>query len=331
MIEGPCLIVNHLLAETGLERVVDFVHHNYGPTEGSGIAAAGCSLLPGLPQVLAIVVGGGLPPPAKRELREVLRTPRVGLTLKRAQPEGQHLAYLAMGYRYTTDATLRKGRSHTVYALQLCEPLLEHVKLATRATRATLTKLREAAGTGRELAESLLQASRASAEANAADGAAGGSEETAPSPTETQRAAALIEQLHAHWATLQTLEPTALFEFCRTLYPDLNLAVQSAMQPSSNLGSTIQRFPPHAMATLTNGAHAPSMTNVTNVTSLTNGPGSFPPSGYPMSTMPMTTTMTVQSMASVTQLQTSSATMVPLDTSIPLPLGRAERVQSDRL
>lgn len=74
--------------------------------------------------------------------RSILRTPRVGLSLKRAKPPGeQHLRYLMRHYRYCTEPRrTAKGKPHMVLGLHTEGKSLDEIHALTNCPRARVTR-----------------------------------------------------------------------------------------------------------------------------------------------------------------------------------------------
>lgn len=77
----------------------------------------------------------------QRESRTLLRTARVGLTLKKREQVQQRRRYLLRPYRYLTEPRrLRKGKLHLVMALHLCGTSPEDIRTLSGCNRSALKR-----------------------------------------------------------------------------------------------------------------------------------------------------------------------------------------------
>jgi len=120
LIDGPCMVVDHLLALTASPAIEDLVGRFDGTIESADRRSP-----------LHVELDAG----ASRT-RPVYATPRIGLTLKKGSTEARR-RYLARPYRFLSEpARIRKGKPHLVIAL--------HQQGRSPAEIATLTGTRRA-------------------------------------------------------------------------------------------------------------------------------------------------------------------------------------------
>ena len=136
IIDGPCLCVNHVLAVSKLDQVKQLDE-----------------------LVFPMVAWNAKNPlclqPASGCGKEIYRTGRVGLTLKKSSTQTVHAQYLLRRYRMLTEPRrVRKGRAHLIAALLEDGSSLDQVKELTGSPKRTIEKyaawLKEGASLGLE-------------------------------------------------------------------------------------------------------------------------------------------------------------------------------------
>lgn len=130
-VNGCSLCVDHLLAQTGHERVAALD----GALGSRHVWEAGGPL-----QLVEHEWEDG----------DILGTARVGLTLKRMYEHLEMPAYLMRPYRFLTDHKIKKGKIHTIMALHKRGEDAATIKKLTGANASALTKYIEAYNEGRE-------------------------------------------------------------------------------------------------------------------------------------------------------------------------------------
>lgn len=133
VINGCSLCVDHLLSQTGHARVAELD----GALGERRVWEAGGPL-----QLVAHVW---------EEKLDVIATARVGLTLKRMYEHRAMPQFLMRPYRMLTDASIKKGKIHTVMALHKAGEDAATIKMKTGTNASALAKYVEAYNQGRAL------------------------------------------------------------------------------------------------------------------------------------------------------------------------------------
>jgi hypothetical protein len=122
-IDGPSLLVDYLLLNAGHGSVAALdaaIGHRLAWDESNPV------------QIEDLPV---------RENRQVLRTARVGLSLRRAKPGGPALGFLTRPYRFLTEPrTTAKGRPHIVLAMLGREESVERIRELTGVVPASIRR-----------------------------------------------------------------------------------------------------------------------------------------------------------------------------------------------
>ncbi|MEK6234002.1 MAG: hypothetical protein N2C14_04765 [Planctomycetales bacterium] len=136
LINGPSLLVNRLLAETGHGRIADL----------DAVIDSRTAWESGSPLSLAAASG--------EDARTVHRTARVGLSLKTAGDDERRLRYVLRRYRYLTEPRgVKKGKLHTVLALHADGAEPAEIQRLTGSPRAGVTRYLADFEQGRQAAD----------------------------------------------------------------------------------------------------------------------------------------------------------------------------------
>lgn len=122
LIDGPCLVVDHILALTGSPTIEELVRRGAVSIESPDRRS---------PLHVELDADPGL-------VRPILATARIGLTLRKGATEARR-RYLARPYRFLSEpARIRKGRPHLIVALHQQGRSPDEIAAVTGARRAVI-------------------------------------------------------------------------------------------------------------------------------------------------------------------------------------------------